>query len=217
MWENITVGMFQQLTDIITGQNFDDEMERSIKLLSCLEGMPIDYYESMTLNKLVDHCKRIKFLHTEDVPLIPPPKEININGYRFKVMYDFGEITGGQFIDVMTSAKDQNDHIINLDKTLSAICIPYIGKKLGKYGALDYHKVCSLMTQLPILQANAIAVFFYRVWKAFLNSIPDCLERKIMRGETLTEQEAIYLAVAFHSDGDGSALLHKLQRWRELV
>lgn len=212
MWNNITVGTFQQLYDIIMGQNFDHELERKIKLLSCLDGNPIEFYEGLKLPRLLEQCKRVSFLSTTDIPLAETPKEINIKGNKFKVLYEFKDITGGQLIDAITCAKEKDEYIMNLDKLLAAICVP-VG---GKYGDMPYDDVCDLMLQLPILQANAICLFFYRVWSAFLKDIPDCLAAKRSRGENLMEMEAIMLAVAFHTDGDGLTPQLKLQRWNEL-
>lgn len=215
MWEKITVGMFQELYDIITGHNFEHELERKIRLLSCLDGKPIDYFEQLPLRELQAEIKRVDFLSTEDIPTVPAPCLIEIAGQRFKVIYEFKDLSSGQFIDAITSAKEKDEYIMNLDKTLAAICVPINGKKLGRYGDVPYDEVCDLMKQLPILQANAIALFFCQVWNSFLEAIPDSLAKKKRKGKELTEMEAIVLAAAFHNDGDGSTAQLRLQKWNE--
>lgn len=216
MWDNINVGQFQQIYDITAGQNFEHEFERQIKLLSVIDGQPLEYFEGLALVRLKEECKRTRFLSLNEMPLIAPPKEVSFpGGKKFRILYEFNEITGGQFIDVMTSAKDADQHILNLDKTLAAICVPVVKGKVGKYGDVPFYEVCDLMLTLPIIQANSIAVFFYRVWNAFLKAIPDCLQRKREMGKELTIPEAIALAAAFHSDGDGSIPLHRWLSWNE--
>lgn len=203
MWGKITVGQFQQLYDILIGQNFDHELERQVRLLSCLDGKPTDYYEAMPIGDLKKECARTAFLSLEDMPAVKPPRELTIEGHRFKVIYEFNKLCAGQFIDVMTSAKNTEEHVLNLDKTLAAICLPMNGKKVGKYGDVPFHEVADLMLKVPIVQAQAIALFFYRAWDHFLKVIPGYLEKKRKKGKELTVTEAILLATALHSVGDG--------------
>ena len=213
MWEKVTVSMFQQLYDILNGQNFSHEVERQIKLLAVMDDRPESYYEDLPLADLKREVKRADFLTIEDMPTAKAPEYVTVDGHKFKVMYEVRDIRAGQFIDVMSSAKDADEHILNLDKTLAAICLPVIDGKVGKYGSMPFMEVADLMARLPIVQASSIADFFYRVWTAFLKATPDCLAKKVKRGEKLTEQEAITLAAAFHSGGDG---LTALSRWQSL-
>jgi hypothetical protein len=166
---------------------------------------------------LQQECKRVEFLSVQDIPAInPAPRFVEINGRRFKIIYEFKDLTSGQFIDVTTSAKEKDEYIMNLDKTLAAICVPVTGKGTGKYGDIPFDDVCDMMLELPILQANAIALFFYRVWSAFLKDIPASLARKKKKGKELTEMEAIVLSAAFHTNGDGLTMQRRLQKWSEL-
>lgn len=203
MWDKITVGQFQQLYDILIGQNFDHEFERQIKLLSCLDDRPVDYYEALPIGELKRECARTAFLSLEDMPVVKAPNELVIDGRRFRVIYEFNQLCAGQFIDVMTCAKNTEEHVLNLDKTLAAICLPMNGKKVGKYGDVPFSEVADLMLKVPIVHAQAIALFFYRAWDHFLKVIPGYLEKKRKKGKQLTEMEAIVQDLALTIDGVG--------------
>lgn len=203
--------MFQQLYDILNGQNFDHEFERQIKLLSVLDERDEEYYLNLPIFDLKKECARTEFLSVVDMPTVKPPAYVTIQGHKFRIIYDIRDLCAGQLIDVMTSAKEADEHILNLDKTLAAFCLPVVKGKLGTYGkTMPFMEVADLMAKLPIVEASAIADFFYRVWNSFLKTIPDFLA-KINKTRDLTEMEAITLAVALHADGDGSTALHKWQ------
>jgi hypothetical protein len=202
-WDNITVGQFQQLYDIITGQNFDHELERGMHLLVCLEDKPVEYYEALPIKDLKDQCRQVAFLSVGEIPQVKTPQDINVGGQSFRVLYEFRDLCAGQFIDVMSIAKTPEEHILNLNRMLAAICLPVEGKKVQPYGKVPFDEVAELMLQLPIVQAQSIALFFYRVWNAFLNRIPACLEKKVKRGKELTEAEKVIQAIALATVGGG--------------
>jgi hypothetical protein len=122
MWDKITVGKFQQLYDIITGKNFDHELERQVHLLSCLDDKPTDYYEALPITKLKEECNRTAFLSVSDIPNVKPPHTVRVEGRSFKVLYDFRDLCAGQFIDAMSVAKTAEEHIMNLNRMLAIIC-----------------------------------------------------------------------------------------------
>lgn len=210
MWDNITVGKFQQLYDIITGQNFEYELERKIHLLACLDDEPVDHYEDMPLNKVTDECQRVAFLSLADIPKVPTPSRLVVQGHRFKPVYDFRDLCAGQFVDVLSIAKTPEEHIPNLHKMLAAICLPVekrglFGRRYRvlRYGAMSFDQVADIMLHVPIVQAQAIALFFYRAWSRFLEVIPGCLEKKEQQGKRLTEMEVAMRALALAANGDG--------------
>lgn len=209
MWDKITVGKFQQLYDIITGQAFEHELERKIHLLACLDGKSVDHFEEMPLNMVRDECQRVAFLSLADIPKVPTPRILVVNGYRFKPVYDFRDLCAGQFVDVLTIAKTQEEHILNLNRMLAVICLPmrkrgiFGGYRVEKYGAMNFEEVADIMLQAPIVEAQAIALFFYRAWSHFLKVIPGCLDRKERQGKVLTEMEAAIRALALVANGGG--------------
>jgi hypothetical protein len=204
MWDNITVGQFQQLYDIINGHNFDHELERQIHLLSCLEGKPVEYYESLPVKTLQDECKRTAFLSVGDIPTVKPPVKVSAGGRMFKVVYEFRDLCAGQFIDAMSIAKTPEEHIMNLNRMLAVFCLPMEGKKVLPYGAVPFDEVAGLMLQLPVVEAQSMALFFYHVWNAFLSRIPACLEGKVKKGNKLAEAETVILQIALATGGGGS-------------
>ncbi|WP_343668717.1 hypothetical protein [Chitinophaga sp.] len=202
MWDKVTVGQFQQLYDIQQG-NFELEVDRQVHLLSCLDGKPIEHYESMLLTDLMKECERTKFLSIGDVPVIPTPREITVNGQVYRPLYEFRDVVAGQFIDVMSVAKTPDENILNLHRMLAAICRPVKDKKIQSYGSIPFDDVAEAMLQLPIVQALAISNFFFDAWNRFLKVIPGYLERKMKKGKRLTEMEQIIHGLALVSAGGG--------------
>lgn len=203
MWDKVTVAQFQQLYDIQQG-NFELEIERQVHLLSCLDGKPVEYYESMLLTDLIKECERTRFLSAGDVPKVPTPKIITVNGREYKPLYEFRDVAAGQFIDVLSVAKTPDEHILNLHRMLAAICRSVKDKKVQPYGAIPFDDVADDMSSLPITEALAISDFFSKAWNRFLKVIPGFLEKKMRKGKTLTEIEQIIHGLALVSGGDGS-------------
>lgn len=201
MWETITVGKFQQLYDIIQGQNFDSELDRQIYLLSCLDERPVDYYEAMRVQDLLQEVKRTAFLHAGDVPRVEPKRYLHAGGKVFRPVFDFRDLCAGQFIDALSVAKTPEEHILNLNRMLAAICLPtkrgLFGRKTLKYGDTPFDEVAECMLETNILEAQAIALFFYRAWTDFLESMPGYLEKKMqkMTPEERTKWQAVLAAV----------------------
>lgn len=201
MWNNITLGQFQQLTDIIQGQNFDHEIERSVKLLSCLYELPEDHYTEMQLNDLKAEIAKLDFLFADQLPVTNPPKYIEANGRRYKPLYVFTDVTAGQFIDCMGVAKDREQFVYNMHRLLAALCVPvrrnWTGKwQRGKYGDIPFDQVAEDMLQLPVITANSIALFFWTAWTNFLEATPG-YSAKVMAAAMKTAEHS-------PSDGDGS-------------
>ncbi|MBV7534060.1 hypothetical protein [Chitinophaga sp. sic0106] len=213
MWNRITVGKFQELYDILQGKNFDSDIARDIALLSALEGKPADYYEDMLVTDFRKEKEKLSWLSLSDIPAVPIPSRLKVNGREYQIVYEFDQLNAGQFIDVVSVSKTPEENILNMHKLLAAICLPIRRKKfwgitrgeaLGKYGDIPFHQVAEDMLSVPILQAQAAALFFYRVWEEYLRVIPGCLERKVQQGRTLTEMEgAMYLAALSTRDGAG--------------
>lgn len=193
MWHNITLGKFQQLTDIKEGQNFDHEIERTIKLLACLHELPEDYYERMPVHQLKEETERLQFLFADQLPVTDPPRFIEVNGRRYKPLYVFTDVVSGQFIDCMSTAKDRDQLVYNLHRLLASICVPcrrnWLGVwTVGEYGDISFDQVAEDMLQVPIITVNSIALFFWTAWINFLEATPG-YSQKIMKIATMMQAD----------------------------
>lgn len=209
MWDNITVGKYQQIYDILQGQNFEHAVDRQIQLLACLDDRPAEYYEGLPLQELLrDHVPRVSFL-TDEPPVVPdPPKYLHANGRRYKVVYDFRDLSAGQFIDMMSVAKTPEEIVMSVNKLLAVLCLPvekgWLKKaKTRQYGYIPFDDVADDMLQVPISEALAVAGFFSEAWNRFLKVIPGFLERKMKKGKQLTETEKLVQQVALAYGGGG--------------
>jgi hypothetical protein len=211
MWANITVGKYQQIYDILQGQNFEHAVDRQIQLLACLDDRPAEYYEGLPLQELLrDHVPRVSFL-TDEPPVVPnPPKYLHANGRRYKVVYDFRDLCAGQFIDMMSIAKTPEEIVMDVNKLLAVLCLPvekgWLKKaKTRQYGYIPFDEVADDMLQVPICEAMAVAGFFSEAWNRFLEVIPGYLRRRTQRTAKMpTETEMVIYEIALAHAGGGS-------------
>ncbi|WP_212005758.1 hypothetical protein [Chitinophaga sp. HK235] len=204
MWDKITVRKYQELYGIISADDFEHEIDRSIHLLSCLFDKPVEHYESMPMPELKQETKRLAFLDTKDLPVSAAPRYFTVNGRRYQPLYDFRNLVAGQFIDAITCAKEPGEFISNLHRMLAAISRPtkrtWRGRKVLPYGATPFDQVAEDMLDLPIVQANAAAVFFCKLWSSFLTGMPAYLEQK---GEMMPKESLDMWTQVMEAAGDG--------------
>lgn len=174
MWEKITVGKFQQLHDIIAGQSFENELDQRLHLLACLEDKEPKFYEDMPAEKFIEAAKKIHFLSVSDLPVVKAPREITIAGVAYRIIYDFRDLTAGQLIDGINETKHNGEYVMRLNRILATISLP----KGKKYGDVPVDEVAEAMLSAPILEAQAIAVFFCEVLSSFLKGIPAYLAKR---------------------------------------
>lgn len=198
MWDKITVGKFQQLHDITAGQAFDNDVERRVHVLACLDGKDPETYYDMPVGQLMDEMKKTHFLSVDNVPSVAAPKRISINGVDYEVIYDFTRLTAGQLIDAINETKSQDEHVMRLHRILAAISVP-VGKK---YGDVPFDEVADCMLSAPILDAQAISLFFCAVWNSFLEGIPAYLAKRVRKQKKGKNWK--HLAEALESVGVGS-------------
>jgi hypothetical protein len=167
MWRQLTVGKFQQLYDIITGQDYVHEIERQIQLLACLDGKPASFYEGLPLVVLQEECQRTAFLFADEIKA-SPVKYIKADGREFKVMYNASEPATG--MDMETFSFVKIDIIQHMHNILAAICVPvertwYGRRKMLPYGSIPHYKVAEMMLKAPVSSAHAAVLFFYQIRK----------------------------------------------------
>lgn len=207
MWNNLTVGKYQELNAIITDETYDLEIDRQTHLLSALFGKPVEYYEALPIAKFQELAKQTAFLHTGDIPVVAAPH--CLCGKKYKVIYDFRKLAAGQFIDALSLAKDPEEKVPNMHRMLAAISRStkrtLTGRRVLTYGAVPFEQVAEDMKEVPLLEAQAVANFFYRVWIAFLESMPDFLGEQIQK--MTPERRHQWIPVLQAVGGGSSALL----------
>lgn len=212
MWDKITVGKYQELYDIMIDENFEYDIERQTHLLSCLFGKSVEYYTGMRITDLQKEVKKIAFLSTGEIPQVQPSRYLKgKDGRKYKVVYDFRQLAAGQFIDTNAIAKDPAGLVPNMHRMLAAFCLPtrqrvFGRRKVLKYGDIPFEEVAEAMKGIPILAANATALFFYQVWEAYLKSMPGFLASKI---PTMERERAKAWTQVLEAVGAGSSVPRK--------
>ena len=210
--KNISVRKFIELFDIISSDIYDTETDRDVAVLVCFTGKPEEHFLNMTMANFRKEANRLAFLKLENIK--PEAKKfIHANGKTYAPVYNFNKLTAGQFVDVVSFAKEPTKIIENLPKIMAALCVPTRRKMNGKrkllpYGSVSHAEVVADMENASIYDAYSIAVFFWNVWTVLLEDTGDYLVRetlaaKMMQNKTLTTDEVTALLNILEVYGDG--------------
>lgn len=163
MWNEINVWQYQQIFKIIKSDKTG--IDRSTSLLAIVNNMTEKEVDDMSLEEFTKDVKKISFLNTE-MPKFKPLKTINVNGKRYKVIYDVRKMPFARYIESKVFA---DDLIGNMHKLLATMVIP-MKKKFGfwvedKYDSSKHGEYAQDMLEIKFAEAYASLVFFYHVYR----------------------------------------------------
>jgi hypothetical protein len=217
--KDLTVKTFIGFADIIQAEHFETEVDREVSLLSCITGREESFFLNMELKEFNKWKREIDFVSLEGVKA-QAHKYIKANGKVYAPIYNFTELTAGQFVDITHFVKEPEKIIENLPTILASICVPtkrtLLGRKKLPYMSVPHSEVSADMESAPIEEAYSIAVFFWNVWNGSLENIGDSLIKKILQkkkkeGKKLTEIEKAALLNILQTFGGGIVRRKKSQ------
>jgi hypothetical protein len=108
------------------------------------------------------------------------PSKLSVKGQRFHVITDAGQLTGGQYIDLMNFLKDPDALLQNIHNVLAVICLPLkFGILRQKYKGSEHARVARLfLGHLTVADALPVLVFFCRLSRHLTPGIMDYLNRQ---------------------------------------
>lgn len=163
-WETLTLRQFIELNDIQQNNNLST-IEKELKMLCCLENRPESEYLSLKYRDLLSLVKeRTDFLHNP--PEFKPVDEIEVNGIRFKFLHQIEEMTAGQFIDIDFFKGNVNE----LHKAAAVLFLPYKGKKLLKYGEMNFNEVGEILLDAKFVEIQGCLLFFCELLTGFVTT-----------------------------------------------
>lgn len=120
-WDEITLNQYSEITDIIAVDM--DELDRQVKILSILTGETEDYILDLDLTEVKKHIRDIRFIYS--VPSKAKViQKIKIKGNRYFVNLNVRDITGGEYIDLMSLTKDKAQINSNLADIIAIFLKP---------------------------------------------------------------------------------------------
>lgn len=171
-WEDITISQFNQILAISGMQK--SELEKSIMLMSVIDGKDEDYYEALPINEFMERVKLISFIGESS------PKErfkggkYEIAGRKFTLTKNAKKMTTGQFIDYQSFIES---------KDIASLCAIFLIPNGKKYGEdYDFDEVRELINEhFKIVDAMGISFFFLKMYESLSNATLRYLCKKLKK------------------------------------
>lgn len=175
-WNEISIGQFQQINTAL--KNYpDNAITQAVWMLNALTGIPREELLVMDFSKdFKPLMKELEWVNTTALPT-QLPKEFELDGEQYTLVYDMKQRTTGQFVDLAHLTTEPDNIIANLHQILAVLCIP-TGQKDHAIGFEQRAK--NFQQRLPIAIAYPIATFFLRLWLDSLPHILTYLEKQMV-------------------------------------
>lgn len=197
-WKDLNIKDYQNLCKEID-EDYPDDLERSIGLLSCLTGKPIHFYtDEMPMNKLNSELKRLKFIK-EACPKIKIHSTIRVGKKRFRFNLNMRTISAGQYMDFTELVKDKEKINDNLHTILANLCVEINWFGFKKKSTIS-ERAEYLLHNLRMPYAISLSGFFLSNYQRLIKGTNDFLESETEKMRKKSK-EAVDLALSSIGDG----------------
>jgi hypothetical protein len=200
-WNNISVWQYQNIVKTLANKQ-DDEIEKSFKLIGIVYNMTENQVDSLTQAEYKAKLKECDFLNS--MPEGKPVKVIKVNGKRYRLIYDVTRMPFGRYVE---SKAFVGDIYGNLHKLGATMVMPQKKNWLGlwvddKYNAAKHEDYADDILQANFQDVYFSLVFFYQVFRNWIEVTRDYLVTKMMMTEQ-TEQQCSQVVADLCSILDG--------------
>jgi hypothetical protein len=201
-WNNLTLWQYQQIMPIITNPEKDwTELDKEVKLLCIVTGLTEYQIDSLSIEDLKELRKELAFL---DEPIEGKPVDfIVINGRRYRMNYDIKNMPAARYIESKVFSKDT---LANLHKIAASMVIPqkqtWWGKWVDdKYDASKHEQYSQDMQEANFIHIYHSLVFFYQVYRNWIEVSRDYMIREMTTAGITTEQAEQVVQLLCESTG----------------
>ena len=201
-WNELTLWQYQQIMPIITNPDKDwTELDKEVKLLCIITGMTEQQIDSLSIEDLKELRKELSFL---DEPIEGKPVDfIVINGRRYRMNYDIKNMPAARYIESKVFSKDT---LANLHKIAASMVIPqkkqWFGKWVDdKYDASKHEEYASDMQEANFIHIYHSLVFFYQVYRNWIEVSRDYMIQEMKTAGMTTEQAEQVVQLLCESTG----------------
>ena len=201
-WNELTLWQYQQIMPIITNPDKDwTELDKEVKLLCIITGMTEQQIDSLSIEDLKELRKELAFL---DEPIEGKPVDfIIINGRRYRMNYDIKNMPAARYIESKVFSKDT---VANLHKIAASMIIPqkklWFGKWVDdKYDASKHEQYASDMAEANFIHVYHSLVFFYQVYRNWIEVSRDYMIQEMTTAGMTTEQAETVVQLLCESTG----------------
>jgi hypothetical protein len=201
-WKDVSVWQMQQIANVLAKTKDETELDISVKVLGILTNRTESQIDSLSLEDLRAGLKSINFIHKEQ-PEPKPLKYINVNGRRYKCIYDIKKLPYARYMETKHFG---NDVMHNLHKIGASMVMPmkktWLGWKLDKYDASKHEEYANDILEAKYEAVYGSVVFFCQVYIHLINNLEDYLKNKlVMTGMTLHQAETTMESLCNVLDG----------------
>ena len=191
MWDKINVWQYQQIYNVLnTKDKNDTDLDIDVKLIAIVNNMTEMQVDSLPLNKYAELKATILFLNE---PIKGKPvKYIPISrSKRYRLNYDVSKMPFARYIESKVFSEDLYG---NLHKLAATMVIPQ-KRKFGiwfdeKYDASMHQEYSNDMLEAKFVNVYHSLVFFYQVYRNWIEVSQDYLAKKMMEAG-MQEAQAI--------------------------
>ena len=201
-WNNLTLWQYQQLMPIITNPEKDwTELDKEVKQLTVISGLTEYQIDSLSIETLKEMRQDLAFL---DEPIEGKPVDfIVVNGRRYRMNYDIKNMPAARYIESKVFSKDT---LGNLHKIAASMVIPqkktWFGKWVDdKYDASKHEDYAADMQEANFIHVYHSLVFFYQVYRNWIEVSRDYMKAEMMKAGMTTEQADSVVLLLCESTG----------------
>ena len=175
-WTSISIDQFPLIYDIIKDEDIEP-IDKEIRLISIVTGLPVATIESIELGQLRELIKKVRFIFKMEFP--KAVEVFNYKGYKWHVNYDITKISAADFISLTKLTATEEDVMANLAEIVSIFVKPY-KRKWFKYVEveMDYKDKLEIIKTIDVGTIYPVCVFFCKVLTNLLPVIVDYLEKE---------------------------------------
>jgi hypothetical protein len=203
-WNEINLYQYQQ---IIEANKIEYPIDRIDRLIGIINNWTTNQVNDLTVERYNAEVKRLAFLDSE--PEGKPVKFINVNGKRYKCIYDVRQMPSARYIE---SKVFQTDLIPNLHK-LAASMVKPMKKTIWGWKEMPFDSTSHSVYADDMLEAKFVdiyhsIVFFYHVYRIWIEVSRGYLKTQLEMQGTNQSEKALQDLLNIM---DGNIAPHKLQ------
>jgi len=155
-WQDLNLFQYQQLVNAL---KIEDDIDKTVKLISIVTSKTENEVLSMSIADFNKAKESLNFL-ANDVEG-KPVKYIDVNGKRYKCIYDVRNIPAARYIESKVYGADL---VTNIHKLAATMVMPMkktlFGWRLDKYDASKHEEYAQDMLEAKFVDVYHSAIFF---------------------------------------------------------
>lgn len=202
-WNDLTVWQYQQIYPIVTKPEKDwtmlDVESKLVGILHNLTDTQVDSLSVAEFNKL-----KVTLNFLDDKIEGKPVKYTEVNGKRYKFIYDVQQIKAARYIETKVFSTDL---VGNLHKLAASMVMPqrktWYGKWVDdKYDASKHSEYADDLQGANFMHVYQSIVFFYQVYRNWIEVSQAYLVKEMTnKGMTLEQAQEVVLILCSTLDG----------------